>query len=64
MTAGRMAPLAEFCGQGAVFLAQVSGLEILQSLMHQIEGVVDQLGGLFGGHGRESGGKEPGVSGL
>jgi hypothetical protein len=25
--------------------------EILQALVHQIEGVVDQLGGLFGGHG-------------
>jgi len=59
-----MAPLAELGGQGAVLLAQVPGLEILQSLMHQIEGVVDQLGGLFGGNGRESGGKEPRVSGL
>jgi len=64
MTAGRMAPFAEFSGQGAVFLAQVSGLEFLQSLMHQIEGAVDQLGGLFGGHGRAGGGTEPGVGGL
>jgi hypothetical protein len=27
------------------------GLKILQTLMHQIQRVIDQLGGLFGGHG-------------
>jgi hypothetical protein len=34
-----------------VLLRQRLRLKILETLMDQIEGVVDQLGGLFGGHG-------------
>jgi hypothetical protein len=33
------------------------GLKILQTLMHQIQGVVDQLGGLFGSHGTSEEGR-------
>lgn len=51
MTTGRLAPFTELRRQGLVLLGKSLGLEILQSLVHQIEGVVDQLGGLFGGHG-------------
>ena len=43
-----MAPLPEFIGQRLLLGAEREGLQILQTLMHQIEGVVDELGGLVG----------------
>jgi len=46
-----MTPFAELLSQGSVFPGQGAGLEILQTLVNQVEGVVDQLGSLFGGHG-------------
>ena len=49
-TAG-MAPLAELFRKGSVGLGLLLVLQGDQSLMHQIEGVVDQLSGLFRGHG-------------
>jgi hypothetical protein len=51
MTTHRVAPLAELISQGLVFPLQGEVLQILKPLMHQIQGVVDQLGSLFGGHG-------------
>jgi hypothetical protein len=45
-----VAPFPEFFRQGALFGLEAAGLQILQPLMHQIEGVVDQLGCLIGGH--------------
>ncbi len=51
MAAGGLAPLPEFGGQGPVFVIEGLRFQIQQALMHQIEGVVDQLGSLFGGHG-------------
>lgn len=61
MATGGVTPLAELGGQGAVFLAEIVGFEVLETLMHQIEGVVDQLGGLFGGHGGAGGGADTGA---
>ena len=55
MTTGWMAPFTEFGRQGTVLLAQGLGFQILQTLVHQIERVIDQLGGLFRGHGSKSG---------
>jgi hypothetical protein len=49
-TAG-MAPLAKLLSQGLMGLGLLLMLERDQTLMHQIEGVVDELSGLFGGHG-------------
>jgi len=51
VTANGMAPFTKLVGQGLVFRLQGEVLEILEALMHQIQGVVDQLGGLIGGHG-------------
>lgn len=51
MAAAGMAPFAELCRQSLVFVGQGLGLESEQALMHLIQGVVDQLGGLFGIHG-------------
>ena len=51
-----MAPFAEFSGQGPLFLGQRLSLQILEALMHQIKGVIDQLGSLFGGHVAHCGG--------
>lgn len=47
---GRVAPFAEFSRQGLVLLGESLGFKILEALMHKIEGVIDQLGGLFGRH--------------
>jgi hypothetical protein len=46
-----MAPLAELIGQGLAGMGLLVGFQLLQALVHEIEGVVDQLGGLFRGHG-------------
>jgi len=46
-----VAPLPEFFGQGLVGLGLIALGQQRQPLMHQIQGVVDQLSGLFGGHG-------------
>ena len=54
---GRVAPFAEFGRQGLVLLGKGLRLEILEALMHQIQGVVDQLGGLFGSHGTSEEGR-------
>ena len=54
MTTGGMTPLPEFLRQGAMGPPLLILLEFHEALMHQIEGVVDQLGGLFGGHGNGS----------
>lgn len=59
----RLSPLAEFRREGSVLLGQGEGFESLQTLMHQIERVVDQLGGLVGGHGgSDAGVQTPGLS--
>ena len=52
-----MSPFSEFFCQGLVFMDQGLGFQILKPLMHQIEGVVDQLGSLFRRHGADSGGE-------
>lgn len=52
---GGMAPFAEFLSQGLVVFAEALILEILQALMHLIEGVVNQFGGLFRCHGQMGG---------
>ena len=57
MATGRLAPFAEFGRQGLVLLGKGLRLEILEALMHQIQGVVDQLGGLFGSHGTSEEGR-------
>ena len=54
---GRLAPFAEFGRQGLVLLGKGLRLEILEALMHQIQGVVDELGGLFGSHGTSEEGR-------
>ena len=51
MATRRMAPFAELRRQGPMLLAERLGFQILQALVDQIQGVVDQLGGLFRGHG-------------
>jgi hypothetical protein len=50
-------PFSEFLCQGLMFMDQGLGFEILKPLMHKIEGVVDQLGSLFRGHGADGGGR-------
>ncbi len=52
---GGMAPFAKFLSQGMVVFAEALILEILQALMHLIEGVVNQFGGLFRRHGQIGG---------
>ena len=64
VAAGGLAPFAEFSCEGAVLLGQRLGLKILEALVHQIEGVVDQLGSLFGGHGTAGEGRSSGVAVL
>ena len=54
VTPRRMAPFPEFFRQGMVLMNQGLRFKILQPLMHQVEGVVDQFGGLFRSHGDES----------
>jgi hypothetical protein len=51
MAAGGLTPLAELIGEGLLVAPGGAGLEVEKALVHQIEGVIDQLGGLFGGHG-------------
>jgi hypothetical protein len=46
-----LAPFTEFGGKGALFMGQGLIFQILQPLMNLIQGVVDQLGCLFRGHG-------------
>jgi hypothetical protein len=47
----RVAPLPKLLRQGVVLPGQTLVLEILETLMHQVEGLVDQLGRLLRGHG-------------
>ncbi len=51
MAIGWMAPLPELLRQGMMLADQGPGLQILEPLMHQIKGVVNQLGSLFRRHG-------------
>ena len=51
MASRRLAPLAEFSRQGTVLVIEGLRLQIQQALVHQIERVVDELGGLLGSHG-------------
>ena len=51
MTSGRMTPLAELFRQGALGAVLLVLLKLHQTLMHQVQGVVNELGSLFGGHG-------------
>jgi hypothetical protein len=53
MAANGMAPFAEFLGQGVLFAGQGLGLQVLEPMVHQVQGVVYQLGRLLGGHGGE-----------
>jgi hypothetical protein len=46
-----MAPFPEFLSQSALLAGQGLGLQILKPLVHQVQGVVYQLGSLLGGHG-------------
>ena len=48
-TAG-LAPLPELISEGLVLAALLVSVELLEPLMDQIQGVVDQLGRLFGSH--------------
>ena len=50
MTTDGMAPLSKFLSQGLMLMHLGVGLEVLQPLVHEIKGVVDQLRGLFGSH--------------
>ena len=45
-----LAPLAELGRQGLLVALVLGRLQLLEPLVHQIQGVVDQLGSLFGGH--------------
>ena len=45
-----LAPLAELGRQSLLVVLVLGRLQLLEPLVHQIQGVVDQLGGLFGGH--------------
>jgi hypothetical protein len=54
MTPNRITPLAELLSQGTLLSGQGQRLQGLKALMHQIEGVVDQLGSLFGRHVKSS----------
>jgi len=46
-----MAPFPEFLSQGELLAGQGLGLQVLETLVHQVQGVVYQLGRLLGGHG-------------
>jgi len=50
VTAIGLAPLAEFGGQGPLFMVEALGFQLLQPLVHTVEGIVNQLGGLLGCH--------------
>ena len=45
-----LAPLAELGRQGLLVALVLGRLQLLEPLVHQIQSVVNQLGGLFGGH--------------
>lgn len=47
MTAEGLTPFAEFFSQGALGSSLAGGFQGHQTLMHQIEGVIDQLSRLF-----------------
>ena len=46
-----MAPFPKFRRQGPLLGSQGLGLQVLEALVHQVEGGVNQLGRLLGGHG-------------
>ena len=51
MAALGVTPLPKLLGQGVLLLGERLGLEALEALMDQVEGLIDQLGRLLGGHG-------------
>jgi hypothetical protein len=51
MAAYRMAPFPEFLSQGVLLSGQRLGLQVLEPLVHQVKGVVNELGRLLGRHG-------------
>ena len=51
VTTQRLTPFPEFFSQGAVGGPLAGTLEGHQALVHQIEGVINQLSSLFRGHG-------------
>ena len=53
MAANGIAPFPEFLSQGALLAGQGLGLQVLEPLVNQVQGVVYQLGSLLGGHGDE-----------
>jgi hypothetical protein len=46
-----VAPFAKFLGQGVLLAGQGLGLQVLEPLVHQVQGVVNKLGRLLGSHG-------------
>lgn len=54
MAANGMPPLPEFLSQGMMLVDEGLRFEILQSLMHQIKGGVNQLCSLFRRHGTKT----------
>jgi hypothetical protein len=44
-------PFTELLGKGPMGPRLLARFQLKQTLMHPIQGVVDQLGGLVGGHG-------------
>ena len=46
-----MAPFAKFRRQGLLLSRQLLGLQVLEALVHLVEGAVNKLGRLLGGHG-------------
>jgi hypothetical protein len=59
---GRLAPFPKLRRQGPLLLGQGLRLKILETLMDQIKGIVDQLGGLFGSHGTAGEGRGVGMA--
>ena len=45
-----MAPLSEFLGQGLMFMDEGLCFQIDETLMHEVQGIVDQLSSLFRRH--------------
>ncbi len=56
MATDGLAPFAEFGRQGVLLSPHRLGLQVEQALMHQVKGVVNQLGSLFRGHVTEGAG--------
>jgi hypothetical protein len=50
VAANGIAPFPEFLSQGALLAGQGLGLQVLEPLVNQVQGVVYQLGSLLGGH--------------